>query len=403
MINNNKLFLTAFFATVSLIAQNNGTSAYTTEAVTASTGMQTAKSENIRGGADGRKYHIDDLYDTVIYNDNYYQRSHNNPTLFNNVMKAEPNSLVLDKPATRYFAQIEEQSKKQKALEDARLAEEAKKKNTIPKYFVGGYCIAMQRTELIKSSGFTTLDCDLNFGDEYGYRHAQVFASVYPDYKREIAIAIPIYATFDSGARATFNGIILNNTKTSLNIANEVETYKIRQNVVKYGLAMSDVAYQYANAYLTQLQLSRINQEISYIPTQTSNGGVVTTPVQTTNVEAPKAGEYLALAGIGLLDRLLAIGADNLMADTAPLFTIYKGNRVWIEGVVDFDKNGASNKFGEISKGIKDEVTKNNDTYESSLTQQKKDILDNKNNKNTHKLIMPYSSSVATPTYGGVQ
>jgi len=388
MSNKNKILLTTCLFITSAFAGQEGTSGYTADAVSSSLQLTRAK----RGKVDengGGKYQLDSFADTVIYNDNFYKTSHNHQgSVFNRVLKAQPNELTLDKPATRYFNQISLQHKELQAKLKAKQAEEAKKHNTIPQYFVGGYCIAMEKTELVKSSGFTSLDCDLNFGNKYGYRHAQVFASIYPDYKREIAIAIPIYATFDSGARANFNGVVLNSNKTSLNIANEVETYKIRQNIVKYGLAMSDVAYQYANAYLNQLQLSRVKQEISYIPTQTPNGGVVTTPVQNTNVEAPKASEYLALAGIGLLDRILAIGADNLMADTAPLFTIYKGNRVWIEGVIDFDKNKASSKFGEISKSITDEITQNNNEYEGKLESTQKAVLSNKT-ANTHKLIMP--------------
>lgn len=308
---------------------------------------------------------LEDSYmDTVIYNDIHSQQSHRGQSKIQSGIQAfQPNGIELAKPNTEYMAYT---SEKYAQMEKDRLEKEKKDelaKKERPKYFVGGYCIATKRTEILKSSSFSSFDCELEFGDGQ-YREVQIFAGIYPNYEKEVLVTLPIYATLPNGKRASMSGVIMNVDKTSLNIANEVESYKIRRWVAKYGLSFNNVAYKYATMYMEDLRASRRSMETTYLTTTIDGSGITTTtPVQNVNTAPPSASETFALAGIELFSRLMAVGAENLLDSTAPLFTVYKGQRVWVEGVIDTDTEKSYGTLKGMDETIKNEIRSENQQF----------------------------------------
>jgi len=332
-----------------------------TKSLNASLGIKTVKGGSVKGG-EGEGEVPDAFMDTVIYNDLHDKRSHRGQdVLIQPPVETFGGGIKLATPETDYINYVTAQAKKQQeAAEKAQRAKEAIKKEK-PKYFVGGYCVATQRTEIIKASTFGSFNCELDFGNGI-YREASIFAGIYPDYQREIAIAVPIYATMPNGQRMEMSGVIMSVNKTTLNIANEVESYKIRRWVAKYGLAFNDIAYRYATMWLSDVRASRTTMETSYMPTNI--GGLpTTTPVQNINTEPPKASDYWAAMGAELITRLFAIGAENILEDTSPLFTIYKGQRVWVEGIIDTDNSKIFGRMKEVTKEKIEQIKQNNQIF----------------------------------------
>jgi len=323
----------------------------------ASIGNVLQNEEEVTSG-DGKTKLEDPMYDTVIYNDIYNKRSNRNQDhlVIDTPLQSIKKSKIYLSHRDTYLSEMEAIRKKQFAQYQEKLNEEKNKVLEKPKYFVGGYCIAMQRTEIVKASSFGSFDCELNFGSGH-YREVQIFAGIYPDYQRELAIAIPIYATMPNGERMEMSGIAMNINKTSLNIANEVESYKMRRWVAKYGLAVNDVAYKYASMYLADKRASQTDSQIDYI---SSEDGTTTVPVQTVTTQAPSASDYFGAFGIELASRLFAIGAENLLEDTSPLFTIYKGQRIWVEGVIDTDNSKIFGTLKKIGDTKLEEIRNNN-------------------------------------------
>lgn len=315
----------------------------------------------LRTGAGEGK--VDDSFmDTVIYNDIHDRTSHRGSAALTQPKAEELKEVIkIATPKSDYIKFVTDQAKKLEKAEAKKLREEKALRKEKPKYFVGGYCIATQRTEIIKASTFGSFDCEMNFGNGE-YREISVFAGIYPDYQREIAIAIPIYATMPNGQRMEMSGVIMNMSKTSLNIANEVESYKIRRWVAKYGLAINDVAYKYATMWLADVRSSRTKSQTTYIPTNT--GGIVTTtPVQDINTEPPKPSDYWTAMGIELISKLFAIGAENILEDTAPLFTVYQGQRVWVEGIIDTDNSKMFGRLKAIGVNTINKIEQNNQQF----------------------------------------
>jgi len=326
--------------------------------------LKTMSTSNSSSVEDREEINKDKFVDTVIYNDIYKKTLHGGKM---KIVQAngsgEVNGLKLATPATDMLNYMAEQDEKYKQSEMIKKQEASKEKQNKPApiYSVGGYCTVGNSVKIVRSSEFTVLDCLLDFGSGE-YRNAQVFAGVYPNYKKEVLVMLPIYATFENQNKGSFNGIVMTASHSSLNIADSVERFKIRRLVGEYGLDINDVAYRYATLWLTQSILSRTETRIDYIPVQGANG-TVNTPIVTSKVAAPSKDDFWAMAGAELVTKLFSIGAENLLKDSSPLFTVNTGKRVWVEGVVSFDAVGIHGKYGLIEKEVKQGIEHDNKEY----------------------------------------
>jgi hypothetical protein len=277
-----------------------------------------------------------------------------------------------------------QKSLEENASAEARLAKEAKEH--IPAYFGGGFCRMKTPVEISRASEFSTLSCLINFGKSE-YRKVEVFIGVYPDYKKEMLIGLPIYATFENGNRAIVNGIVMRKDKGSVNIADFVDGQRMRKLIGENALAINDVAYRYSTAYMMALQASRIREEVEYVNTVDPNtGNSVPVPVATRNIAPPKATDFFAAAGIEIATRLFASIGKDYLYDTRPLFKIYEGKMVWVEGVFEFDTSKIGSRFGNIAENQIKNADKNNESWinERNAVINKYDSTHNNNN-----IVMP--------------
>ena len=333
-----------------------------------------SKQAIVKGGKVVRDTHgqiKDNMYDTVIYNDIHtLTSSRKSRTIAQLNPKGAIGSIALASPATDQAKQelIAEANWQKREAERKALELKREKERQNPAYYVGGYCSVNTPVKIVRNSEFTILNCLLNFG-EGQYRQADVFAGVYPNFKKETLTVLPIYATLQDGNKVSMDGVVLTEDKASLNIADHIERFKIRKLISEYGLTINDVAYRYANAFMSQLIASRTTQKVEYVTVDNgvdSNGNrqTSTVPVVTQRTLPPKAKDYFVMAGIELFSKIFAIGAKDLMADSDPLFRIFKGKRVYIEGVVTVDNKGMARKFGALNTQEHERINSDNAEYE---------------------------------------
>jgi hypothetical protein len=302
----------------------------------------------------------DDYMDSVIWVDIFEKKTHGVPLpfTFSNGID-NPNLLAhpVDKK-NEEFAKLEA-----KALaKQAKL--EAQKKEKVS-YFAGGYCTMPYSVSISKGREFMKLNCSLNFGSD-NYRPASVFTVLYPDYKRERVYAIPLYIDLPSGKRANFSGIVLNETKTSVNVADWVDNARLRKLIGEGVLAANDIAYKYVSGYLQAKQESRTTTQVHYIATQGANGTSTTVPVETKQVKPPKVSDYLIGAGVELLTKLFSLKGKDYLYSSNPLF-IVNPKKVYVEGIVNFDNEGLARSFGKISQEQEKTATKNNMEWKQEI------------------------------------
>ncbi|CAA6806873.1 MAG: Unknown protein [uncultured Sulfurovum sp.] len=299
---------------------------------------------------------MDNLLDVVIYYDTFEKYSNNVPYREGVTSSKKADTIALGTPLTNYMQEQRTIYAKEKNASKV-------SKKTTPAYFVGGECSVVTPVEISKSSEFTTFNCMLDFGGEY--RRAEVFAGVYPDYEREILIALPIYASFSNGTRANFNGIVLRKNRGSINIADSVDSKRIRHLVAESALLTNDVAYRYATEYMSAVKYSNISTEITYHKTRDEDGNIISTPISSTKIKPPQLEDYFMAAGVELVSGFVGLIGKNYLYDTRPLFTMNREKRVHVEGVVVFDNQGLAKKFGTISSKELANSMNNNAQYQS--------------------------------------
>lgn len=138
---------------------------------------------------------------------------------------------------------------------------------------------------------------------------------------------------------------------------------------------VNDIVYQYASDYMSALMQSRIKEEYVYPPGVDGNN---TNPYngyygysrgqRITNVAPPEARDYIITAGMQILTNIFAITGKDYMYAKTPLFAVYP-QKVYVEGMVSFDRQGLAQRFGQISQGETSQATGNNAAWKSERDQ----------------------------------
>ena len=299
---------------------------------------------------------FDNYMDTVIWNDTFSKKTDKMPQ--QQLLGVGEKSIVLDTPADK-MKKIWDAEEEKLAI---RREKERNATKAIPSSYAGGYCTFDTTLSISKSNEYGKLDCLLDFGHG-NYRKAEVFASFYPDYKREIVIALPIYVTFENQNKATLSGVILNAGKTSINIAGWVDNKRIQKMLGEGLLGTNDVIYNYVSGYMRALERSRTQSGIEYITsTDPQTGNTTTTPVSTTKTEKPEIKDYVISAGIEIVSSIFSVVGKDYMESTYPLFAVYP-QKLYVEGVVSFDNQGLAKRFGTITAEVNKKSKQNNSDW----------------------------------------
>jgi len=336
-------------------------------------GDTTANASTGKEVDDKRGGYFDNYMDTVIWNDTFKKMT--DGVAQKQMLGAGKQTIVLDTPVENIKAQWD--------AEEARLAalrageHNASKENPI--IFAGGYCTLEETLSISKFNEYGKLDCLLDFGKGQ-YKKAEVFASFYPDYKREMVIAIPVYMSFEDDSRASFSGIVLKANKTSMNMAGWVDNMRIQKMLGEGLLMTNEIIYQYANGYMNALMQSKIREEYVYPPGSDANGSNTSNPnpyngyfgynrgQRITNVAPPEARDYVISAGIQILSNIFAIKGKDYLYSKEPLFGVYP-QKVYVEGMVSFDNQGLAQRFGQISQSNTNKAMQNSAEWKSERNQ----------------------------------
>jgi hypothetical protein len=323
------------------------------------TGDITESAANGKLTEDRRGGYFDNYMDTVIWNDTFTKKTNKIPQV--QISVAGQQAIPLDSPVEKLKVEWDEEEAR---LEKLRAANKKKNKR-IPAIFAGGYCTFDETLSISKSNVYGKLDCLLDFGDGQ-YRRAEVFTGFYPDYKREMVIAIPVYMTFENQSRATFSGIVLKSNKSSMNMAGWIDNRRMQKMLGEGLLATNEIVYKYASGYMNALQQSKIREEVVYPDGNLSRGALLsgyypsTTKIR--NVAPPEAKDYIITAGIELLSNIFAIGGKDYLYSKQPLFAVYP-QKVYVEGMVSFDNQGLARRFGQISQNTENRANTNNQQW----------------------------------------
>ena len=301
--------------------------------------------------------HFDNYMDTVIWNDTYLKKT--NRRIQVQTVAIGTADIPLDTPLDKLNAEwkVEEQR-----LQSQR-EKESNQTKEISTRFAGGYCTFEEVLLISKFNEYGKMDCLLDFG-QGAYRQVEVFASFYPDYKREMVIALPMYMTFRNENRATFSGVVLKSNKTSINLASWVDNKRIRKMFAEGLLVSNDIVYNYVSGYMRALQLSRTRTGVEYITTTDPQTGLsISTPVATTKTAPPEVKDYVISAGVELLSSIFSIVGKDYLDSTEPLFKVYP-QKLYVEGIVSFDNVGLAKRFGKISDDSRNKALHNNEAWE---------------------------------------
>lgn len=227
-------------------------------------------------------------------------------------------------------------------------------------YFVGGYCRVEQDIKIFGSDGFGELRCDLNFGKE-GYKKVSVFTKFVPDYKREVLLAFPLYVKIGN-VRATAQGYFMNSNKTSLNVADYIDSARIKTLLSKSLLIANDIAYKQATAYMKALQNAQQTQQVTYYNTDNN-----TVPIVTTNYQKPNPRDYWGVGLVELTSALIRLFGEDYLNNLKPLFKVNKNTLLYTEMVIKEDNASVYAKFGEIEKDRIKAVEQDNKLYQQQL------------------------------------
>ena len=326
------------------------------------------------GWIDDEKGKIDDsLLDTVIYNDLYFKVSHfgllyhhDGDINHKRGRRLGGEVKTLARPATVLSQELAKQENTLREYRRIEAEREANKTKETPFYFVGGYCTVNTPVKIIRHSEFTTLNCLLDFGNGQ-YRDAEVFAGVYPNYKKETLTVLPMYATFRNEKKVSMEGVVMSEDKGSLNIADHIETFLIRKLVAEYGLIVNNVAYKYANLYLANKIQSSVETRVDYIDQTDANGVVRSIPIVTETQKALSKRDFFTAAGLELFGKVLASIGENILEDSSPLFRIFKGKRVFVEGVISTGGEGVMAGYGKMRKELKGGIKDDNNVYDKRI------------------------------------
>ena len=225
---------------------------------------------------------------------------------------------------------------------------------------VRGYCRVENIVKVFASDQFGELSCDLRNMKTKKIFHSQIFVKFMPDYQREMLIAFPVYANINS-IRYDATGYFLNATKTSLNIADKIDSVTIKKLLLKGMLVESDIAYKQAMAYMSAIKNSQTSSQTTYVTDAKGN----TIPIQSSKTQRPKARDYINTGIVQSIAAIIHLLGENSLYKLRPLFTVNKGDIFYTEMI--FKNQNVFNKMQNMIKQENQNINNNNNAYKQDL------------------------------------
>ena len=201
---------------------------------------------------------------------------------------------------------------------------------------VSGYCLVRDNIMIGKQPGAGRFICNTNIGQ------VEVFGNLTPINDVLTLIYDPAYIEFKNWRYRVLTSRVLNEARTSYNIATYVNDRKLSEIALSSTSNSADVIKTQSSDYLRQLEQSRKNQKTEYVTVGSGSNSYVA-PVQNENTEKPNAVDYIAKAGIDIVSGIVKNTAEVFKRDLPYLYEVVGGSRVYIDLVID--RNGEKIKW----------------------------------------------------------
>ena len=193
---------------------------------------------------------------------------------------------------------------------------------------VSGYCLIKQDIMVAEQPSAGVFVCNTNIG------YIEVFGNLTPINKAYTLIYDPSYIEFKKWRYRVISSQVLNEARTTYNIATYVNDQKLREIALTSTSNAADVIKTQSSEYLRALEDSRKKNTTEYV--QVGQGGnSYVAPVQNQNTEKPNAADYIAKAGIDIVSGIVKTTAEVFKRDMPYLYEIVGGSRIYVNLVID--------------------------------------------------------------------
>lgn len=215
--------------------------------------------------------------------------------------------------------------------ENATKFENKIKSNVDNNMTIVGYCLVRDDINVGKQPSAGKFICNTNIGQ------LEIFGNLTPINELATLIFDPSYIDFSGWRYKVITSKVLNEAKTSYNIATFVNDRKITEIALESTSKGADVFKTQSSEYLEELKQSRKKQSVEYANVGTGSNSYVA-PIQNTNTEKPNASDYIIKGAIDLVSDTIKTTADIFKKDLPFLYEIKGGSKVYIDLVIS--KNG---------------------------------------------------------------
>ncbi|MBX7491241.1 hypothetical protein [Helicobacter turcicus] len=212
-----------------------------------------------------------------------------------------------------------------KNLKQEEKTKEDKQDSTQELVAVKGYCFIKDEINVGKQPSSIRLNCQSNVGS------ITLFANLVNVNAKASLMADPKYIEKDKVRFNVKSAVVLNEEKTSYNLATFVNDRKVAE--IGWGALSysSDELKSATNEYLKALQESKKKQEVQYATTTDGAGNAYMQPIQTTNTQKPEVSDYFYTAGVNILADIAKSTAEVFKKDLPYLYQILPNTKIWID------------------------------------------------------------------------
>lgn len=196
---------------------------------------------------------------------------------------------------------------------------------------ITGYCLVRDDINVGKQPSAGKFLCNTNIGQ------LEIFGNLTPVNEMATLIFDPSYIDFSGWRYKVITSRVLNEARSSYNIATFVNDRKITEIALESTSKGADVFKTQSSQYLEELKQSRKKQSVEYVNVGTGSNSYVA-PIQNTNTEKPNASDYIIKGAIDLVSDTIKTTADIFKKDLPFLYEIKGGSKVYIDLVIN--KNG---------------------------------------------------------------
>jgi hypothetical protein len=191
---------------------------------------------------------------------------------------------------------------------------------------VTGFCLIRDDIFIERQRGALKVDCQTNIGG------VTMFANLTSVNVQKSLIVDPIYIEYRGGRYRVENSIVTNEARTSYNVATFVNDRKLAEiGWATLGVSSDEIKAS-SNQYLKELEESRRSEQLAYadVPVGSGNSSYAQT-VELTNVERPRASDYIIGAGINIVASAVKSTAEIFKRDLPYLYEIVGGTKIYVD------------------------------------------------------------------------